>query len=105
MVLELLRKELLSWDGVTEHPHRFGGVEFRFKKKELGHVHGEQLADFPFPKSIRDQIIEEGLAEPHHVLPNSGWVSYWIKGPQDVPNLCKLFKMQYDRMNGKSDNK
>ncbi|SEN74818.1 luciferase family protein [Lihuaxuella thermophila] len=98
MVLELLRKELLSWEGVTEHPHRFGGVEFRYMNKELGHLHGEKLADLPFPKSVRDQIIEQGLAKPHHVYPDSGWVSYWIKGAEDFDTLCKLFRMQYDRI-------
>jgi hypothetical protein len=98
MILELLRQELLSWDGVSEHIHRFGGVEFRYKNKELGHVHGEKLADFPFPKSVRDDLIQARLAEQHHVLPNSGWVSFWINGEQDIPNLLKLFKMQYDRI-------
>ena len=98
MILESLRQELLSWDGVSEHSHRFGGVEFRYKNKELGHVHGEKLADFPFPKSVRDELIQARLAEPHHLLPNSGWVSFWIKGEQDIPHLLKLFKMQYDRI-------
>jgi hypothetical protein len=27
MILESLRQELLSWDGVSEHTHRFGGVD------------------------------------------------------------------------------
>lgn len=98
MILDLLRQEILSWDDVSEHEHRFGGVEFRYKDKELGHLHGEELADFPFPKSIRDELVQAGLAEPHHVFPNSGWVSYWIKGEQDIAHLLKLFKMQYDRM-------
>jgi Family of unknown function (DUF5519) len=98
VILESLRQELLSWDGVSEHPHRFGGVEFRYKKKEMGHMHGDKLADLPFPKAVRDELIEAGLAKQHHVLPDSGWVSYWIKGEEDLPHLLKLFKMQYDRM-------
>lgn len=98
MILELVRQELLSWEGVVEQPHRFGGVEFRFNKKELGHMHGDKLADFPFPKSIRNELIEAGEAKPHHVLPDSGWVSFWIKGEEDLPHVIKLFKMQYDRI-------
>ncbi|ALC83908.1 MULTISPECIES: luciferase domain-containing protein [Bacillus] len=101
MLLESLRQELLSWNGVSEHPHRFGGVEFRYKNKELGHLHGENLVDFPFPKLVRDELIQARLADPHHVLPNSGWVSFWIKGEQDIPHLLKLFKMQYDRITKK----
>jgi luciferase-like monooxygenase len=26
---EIIRDEVLSWPGVTEEPHRFGGMEFR----------------------------------------------------------------------------
>jgi hypothetical protein len=103
MILEALRRELLRWEGVTEHDHRFGGVEFRYQNKELGHLHGEKLADFPFPKSIRNELVASGVAEPHHVVPNSGWVSFWIKGEQDLPQLIKLFRMQYDRLTQKNN--
>ncbi len=24
------------------------------------------------------------------------WVSYWIKGEQDIPDVIELFKMRYD---------
>ncbi len=30
-----------SWPGVTAHPHRFGGMEYRLGKRELGHIHGD----------------------------------------------------------------
>ena len=57
-----------SWPGVTAHPHRFGGTEYRLSKRELGHIHGDHLVDIPFPKKVRDEIIAAGRAEPHHVL-------------------------------------
>ena len=34
---------------------------------------------------------------PHHVLPNSGWVSVRIAGPEDVANVVELFRLSYDR--------
>ena len=48
--------EVLTWEGVSAHEHRFGGVEFRLGKRELGHLHGDppRLADLPFQKGIRD---------------------------------------------------
>jgi len=63
--------EVSSWEGVTTHPHRFGGVEFRLGKRELGHLHGDRLADIPFPKRVRDELIAADRARPHHVLPDS----------------------------------
>lgn len=47
---EMIRSEVLSWAGVSEKPHRFGGIEINYGKKELGHLHGDKLVDLPFPK-------------------------------------------------------
>jgi len=96
-VAETIRDELLSWDGVTAAPHRFGGVEFLFGRRELGHLHGDRLADLPFPRRVRDELVESGRASQHHVLPDSGWVSVRIAGPEDVANVVELFRLSYDR--------
>src|SRR5690349_6156348 len=70
-----IREAVSSWDGVDVAPHRFGGIEFRLGRRELGHLHGDRIADLPFPKRIRDELIAEGRARPHHVLPDTGWVT------------------------------
>jgi hypothetical protein len=31
------------------------------------------------------------------VLPQTGWVSVWIDGPQDATGVIELFRMQYER--------
>ena len=92
-----IRAEVLSWPGVTEAPHRFGGVEFRFGRRELGHLHGDQLADLPFPVRVREELVQDGRAQTHHVLPDSGWVSYPIHGLVDVPGALDLFRLAYAR--------
>ena len=46
-----IEREVASWEGVTAHPHRFGGVEFRLGRRELGHLHGERWADLPFQQA------------------------------------------------------
>jgi hypothetical protein len=98
-VIEKIKKEILSWPYVTAEPHRFGGIEFRINKREMGHVHGDRLADLPFPMNIRNELVKSGRASPHHVLPNSGWVSYWIdKGEEDIPAVIELFKMRYEQL-------
>jgi hypothetical protein len=89
--------EVLSWDGVTEHAHRFGGREFRLGRRELGHLHGDRLADLPFKKAVRDMLVETGRALPHHVLPDSGWVSKPIRDEADVAEVIELFRLSYER--------
>lgn len=93
----MIERRVLSWDGVTAHSHRFGGVEFRLGKIELGHLHG-RLADLPFPTKLRNELVQEGRALPHHVLPSSGWVSKPIQGDDDVDEVIALFRLNYDRL-------
>jgi len=88
---------LLSWSNVSAHPHRFGGTEYRYgAKRELGHIHGDELVDIPFPTPLRAQLVAEGRAQPHHILPESGWISFYIRTPADVERAVALLKLSYD---------
>ncbi len=86
-----------GWPDVEVSPHRFGGVEFRLGRRELGHLHGDRIADLPFPRRVRDELIAAGRAAPHHVLPDSGWVTFRLGEPQDVDRAIELFRLSYDR--------
>jgi hypothetical protein len=92
-----IRREVAGWEGVTVEPHRFGGIEFKVGRRELGHLHGSRLADLPFPVRIREELVAAGKAQPHHILPESGWVSYVIHADADVPAAVALFRLNYDR--------
>ena len=92
-----IRSEVASWEGVSVHPHRFGGLEFRLGARQLGHLHGERWVDLPFPRKIRDMLVETGRASPHHVLPHTGWVSRRIAGEEDVLEVIELFRLSYER--------
>jgi luciferase-like monooxygenase len=92
-----IEREVGSWAGVTVAPHRFGGVEFRVGRRELGHLHGSRLADLPFPVSIRKELIAARRADPHHILPESGWVSFRIRGDADADAAIELFRLNYER--------
>jgi hypothetical protein len=94
---DAIRKAVMSWPAVEAVPHRFGGTEYRYGRKEMGHLHGDRLADLPLPRKVHDQVIAAGRAEPHHVLPETGWVSRWISSPEDVEVVIDLFRMQYER--------
>jgi hypothetical protein len=96
-IAERIEQEVGGWDGVTVHEHRFGGVEFRLGRRELGHLHGARWADLPFHKGIRDMLVDTGRAQPHHVLPHTGWVSKQIRTPEDVDAVIELFRLSYER--------
>src|SRR5918911_244184 len=95
---EVVEREVSGWPGVEATPHRFGGVEFRGRGHEIGHLHGSRLGGVPFPILMRKELAAEGKAEPHHVLPQTGWVSYYPRGPEDAPAIVELFRLNYKHL-------
>ena len=86
-----------AWPGVTARPHRFGGVEYVLgENREIGHTHGDQLVDIALPTRLRDEVVAAGRAEPHHILPQSGWITLYLRQPEDVQRAIDLFRMSYD---------
>ena len=94
---EALEQEVSSWPKVSVHPHRFGGREFRFGSAEIGHIHPGVVVDIPFPRSVRDALLAGGLAEEHHWVPNSGWITFRIRSEQDFKHALWLMRLSYLR--------
>ena len=90
-----IRQVVSGWPDVAIAPHRFGGVEFRLGRRELGHIHGDSLVDIPFPKRVRDEIVAAGQAEPHHILPDTGWVSVFLRTGEDVERALQLLQRSF----------
>lgn len=93
---KLITEMLISWDGVSTAPHRFGGVEYRLGPRELGHIHGDHLVDIPFPKKVRDEIVSAKIAEPHHILPETGWISFYLRQEEDIQKAIDLLRRSYE---------
>lgn len=92
-----IEREVTGWPGVAAGDTGRGGLQFNYGKVELGHLHGSSFADLPFPKKVRNELIEEGRASIHDPLPDSGWVRRRINGPEDVEAVIELFRMNYER--------
>lgn len=100
MAINNAQKEIIAavsqWEGVAVQPHRFGGVEFVLGRREIGHIHGNALVDIPFPTGTRNKLIAERRAQPHHILPDSGWVSLPLREAGDVQRAIDLLRESYD---------
>lgn len=94
-VQERITKTVTAWEGVTAQPHRFGGVEYAIGKREIGHIHGDHLVDIPFPKKVRDEVVAAGRAQPHHILPETGWVSFYLREDGDVGKAIDLLRESF----------
>src|SRR5258705_12113332 len=97
-ISEAIERELLSWPDVTTGRHRFGGRAFHLGNIEIGHLHGSHVVDLPFPRAIRDELVSSGKVSPHHHVPDSGWVSFYIRDKTDISAVLALFRRNYERI-------
>ena len=65
---------------------------------EIGHLHGNRMADLPFPVRMRKQLVAEGKAEPGYALPQTGWASHYPRGAEDVPAVAEHFRLNYEHL-------
>jgi hypothetical protein len=85
-----------GWSNVTSQPHRFGGVEFNLGKVEVGHIHRNGMVDIPFTRSLRERLLMADEAEPHHLLPETGWITYYVRGDEArARQAVRLFRLSY----------
>ena len=55
---ERITDEVTSWPGVEAGPGRRGEFAFRLGRRELGHLHGDRIADLPFPRRVRGRLAD-----------------------------------------------
>ena len=92
---QTINQAVLSWEETTKRRHRYGGTEWRLGRREIGHIHGNYLVDIPFPKKVRDEVVAAGEAEAHHILPDSGWISLFLREPEDVERVILLLHRSF----------
>ena len=95
--LKAFEDAVASWPRISVYSHRFGGREFRFANAEVGHVHHGGIVDIPFPRTIRDVLLTEGLAEEHRWVPDSGWITFRVRNNKDLPHAVWLMRLSYFR--------
>ena len=79
--------------GVRPGVHRFGGIGFFFRGRECGHLHGNGLLECLVGVANRDALVGGQRALSHHVFPTSGWISFWVRNGNDVPQAIELLRL------------
>jgi Family of unknown function (DUF5519) len=81
------------WPGMRVSVHRLGGIGFFHEGRESGHIHGNGLLDCFVGRDRSEALILERRALPHHVFPQSGWISFWIEDERDVSAALELIEI------------
>jgi Luciferase len=95
----VITAEVCSWPGVEPGPGRRGELAFRVSGKEIGHLHGDRVAHFFFPKPLWRQLRADGRIEPHPVFPGrEGPGARAIRGEEDARAVVELLRLNYERL-------
>jgi hypothetical protein len=98
-----LKDVVTAWPRISVRPHQFEAEQFNFGSAEVGHIHAWGVLDIPFPRAIRNALIEENLAEEHRFVPDSGWTTFRIRTDSDIGHALWLLRISYLRYALKSD--
>jgi Family of unknown function (DUF5519) len=95
-LVENFTKTVSQWEQVAATPHRFGGTEFNIGKVEIGHIHHSNgMVDIPFTVKVREVLVAEGLAGYHHLLTDSGWITYFVRDENSLQHAIWLMRLSY----------
>jgi hypothetical protein len=96
--------EVTSWPGVEAGRGSRGEFGFRVRSHELGHLHGDRVAHFGFPREIGAQLRDQGRVGPHPVNRHSTkMAARRIENEADVDDVIGLMRLNYDRVAASED--
>ena len=91
-----VRSLRLATDVFTGRCQGFGVVEMEGHEARaaMADLDGKTFKDHAL--RVREEQVAQGRAMPHHILPQSGWVSYPIRDTSAIPGVLDLFRLEAD---------
>ena len=98
LAIQEVEDEISTWNGITCSLHKFGGLQFNYRGKEIGHIHSNGVLDILFDRKTKNLLILQGRVEEHHSFSQSGWTTFYISNESDIRKVIALLKESYERM-------
>jgi luciferase-like monooxygenase len=96
---EQITKEVTSWPGVEAGIGTRGEFGFRVGRREIGHLHGDHVAHFGFPKDVWQELFDQDRIDYHPVFPGKpGFGARRIENDEDLRDVIELMRLNYDRI-------
>jgi hypothetical protein len=89
-----IQNEVLSWDEITLGENTFGGIDFLFRKKEIGHIHWSGDLDILFGKKLTAEFLKHNLVQKHNYVPTAS-ITYSVFSEENVPFAISLLRFFY----------
>ena len=94
-----ITERVTSWPGVEAGFGSRGEWSFTVGKREIGHLHGDHVAHFGFPKALWQELYDAGRIDYHPVFPGKkGWASRGIESPEDADDVIAILRLNYERV-------
>lgn len=94
--VEVIEAEVLSWPGVTAGMGKRGEYGFSVGRRQIGHLHGDRVAHFAFPKGLWAKLKEEERIG-RHPVDRPGLGARALGSDEDVADAIALMRINYDR--------
>ena len=96
---ETITREVSAWPGVDAGIGSRGEFAFTVGRREIGHLHGDHVAHFGFPKRVWAELFEQKRIDYHPVFPGRpGFGQRRIENDADVRDVIELLRLNYDRV-------
>src|SRR3954462_15437426 len=98
---EQINEAVTAWPGVEAGMGDRGEWGFSVGGKAIGHLHGDRVAHFGFPRDIGTEIREAGRVGPHPVNRHSTKLAAReLHDEDDVRDVIELLRLNYERVTG-----
>ena len=95
---EQIPDAVTAWPGVSAGFGRRGEWAFSVGRKQIGHLHGDRVAHFGFPKPVWHELFDAGRIDYHPVFPGKpGFGARKIEDEADVRDVIEIMRLNYDR--------
>lgn len=94
---EHITAEVTSWPGVTSGHGKRGEFGFYVGRREIGHLHGDRVAHFAFPRSVAAELKAAGRITDHPV-DSPGLGARALRDDEDVADAIALMRLNYERV-------
>jgi hypothetical protein len=98
---EQITKAVTAWPGVEAGMGDRGEWGFSVDGKQIGHLHGDRVAHFGFPRDVGQALRDAGRVGPHPVNRHSPKMAARdLETEDDVRDVIELMRLNYDRITG-----
>jgi hypothetical protein len=96
---DLITEEVTSWPGVVTGMGVRGEWGFNVGRRQLGHLHGDRVAHFSFPKAVWAELFDQRRITYHSAFPGKvGMAARIIADDDDVREVIALMRLNYERI-------